>query len=235
MRFRLEAGDTIDSAPVFLAPNLILATSLDGYVYCFDERRGRLEWRFTTGEPISHSPITLGDTVYAITDRGNMYAINVADASEKWLTGGIKKYLAGNARRLYCIDTSGNLAILDAQSGGLVGSLPALALDMHVFNQQTDRILIGTRGGLIQCLRESAAYYPTIHFGEVKVKAAAPREGDKPAETSEPTGERPASDPFSAPGGADPFAPAPARAPAGGDKPEPMPPAAADPFAAPAP
>jgi outer membrane protein assembly factor BamB len=232
MRFRLEAGDTIDSAPSFLAPNLILATSLDGYVYCFDERRGALEWRFTTGEPISHSPITLGDTVYAITDRGNMYAINVADASEKWLTGGIKKFLASNAQRLYCIDTSGNLVILDAKSGGPLGSLPTLALDMHYLNHQTDRILIGTRGGLIQCLRESTAYYPTIHFGEVKARPAAPpKQGGRPIE-SEPAGDSPASDPFSAPAGADPFA-AP---PAGGAKPpEPMPPPAADPFATPAP
>ncbi|MCI0359578.1 MAG: PQQ-like beta-propeller repeat protein, partial [Planctomycetaceae bacterium] len=97
MRFRLEAKDSIDAAPAFLAPNLLFATSRDGYVYCFTESRGTVMWRFTTGEPISQSPVAIEDTVYVISDRGNLYAINIEDATERWLVGGIRRYLAGTA------------------------------------------------------------------------------------------------------------------------------------------
>jgi hypothetical protein len=171
---------------------------------------------------MTHSPIALGDMVYAITDRGNMYAINVEDATEKWLIGGIKKYLSGNENRLYCIDLAGNLAILDAKSGGLIGTLPMRSLDLHVMNIQTDRILIGSSTGMLQCLRETGNYWPVVHFGAVGAKKKKPtqpvRGGAKPADD----GGKPAgADPFAAPpAGADPFAP-----PAGG---------AADPFAPPA-
>lgn len=237
MRFRLEAKDSIEAAPAFLAPDLVFATSLDGYIYCFTESRGTILWRFTTGEPISRSPIALGDTVYAISNRGNMYAINVEDATEKWLTGGIRSYLAGSETRLYCIDLAGNLAILDAASGALIGTLPAQSLDLHVMNVQTDRILIGTNSGMLQCLRETGNYWPVVHFGKLKAKkptqptkggAKPAADGDKPA--ADPFA-APAADPFAAPAaGADPFA-----APAAGAKPAaPAGGAGADPFAPPA-
>ena len=225
MRFRLEAKESIDAAPAFLAPNLIFATSRDGYVYCFTESRGTVLWRFTTGEPISLSPIALGDTVYAITDRGNMYAINVEDATERWVVGGMRNYLAGNDQRIYCQDVGGNLAILDVKTGALVGSLPAQSLDFPVINVQTDRIFMASTGGLVQCLRETGSIYPVIHFGELKKKKAPPvlKPGEKPADPAEPGVEKP-GDPFSAPAGQDPFA-APPAAGAGGAAP------AADPFA----
>ncbi len=236
MRFRVEAKDSIDAAPAFLAPNLIFASSRDGYVYCFTESRGTIYWRFTTGEPISQSPVALRDTVYAITDRGNLYAINVEDASERWVVGGMRYYLSGNERRLYCLDLSGNLVILDTKTGGRVGSLAAQTLNMPIMNVQTDRIFLGNWGGLIQCLREANSYFPVIHFGEVK-KQKAPavlQPGEKPAEPAEPGGEKPV-DPFSAPTGPDPFAP-PGAAGAGSAAADPFAPkaeAGADPFKAP--
>ena len=187
MRFRLEAKDSIEAAPAFLAPDLVFATSLDGYIYCFTESRGTILWRFTTGEPISRSPIALGDTVYAISNRGNMYAINVEDATEKWLISGIRSYLAGSETRLYCIDLAGNLAILDAASGALIGTLPAQSLDLQVMNVQTDRILIGTNSGMLQCLRETGNYWPVVHFGQLKKKKPTQptKGGAKPAAEGE--------------------------------------------------
>jgi hypothetical protein len=245
MRFRLEAKDSIDSAPAFLAPNLVFATSRDGYVYCFTESRGSVLWRFTTGEPISQSPVALRDTVYAVTDRGNLYAINVEDASERWVVGDMRYYLSGNEHRLYCLDLSGNLVILDTKTGGRVGSLPTQTLNMPILNAQTDRIFLADWGGLIQCLRETNSHYPVIHFGEIKKKKAPAvlKPGEKPAEApAEAGGEKPA-DPFSAPAGQDPFA-APAAggaagaggAGAGAAAPDPFAPKpepGADPFKAP--
>jgi hypothetical protein len=127
---------------------------------------------------------------------------------------------------LYCIDLAGNLAILDAASGALIGTLPAQSLDLHVMNVQTDRILIGTNTGMLQCLRETGNYWPVVHFGQLKKKKPTQptKGGAKPAGD----GGKPAADPFAAPA-ADPFA-----APAAGADPFAAPAAgAADPFKAP--
>jgi outer membrane protein assembly factor BamB len=230
LRFRLEAKDSIDSAPAFLAPERVFATSLDGYVYCVHERRGNILWRFTTGEPISHAPVALIDTVYAITNRGNMYAIGADDGQERWLTAGIKKYLAGNETRLYVMDTRGNLTVLDRATGSRLGSLVTNRIDLPYMNVVTDRIILATSSGLVQCLRQSNIHWPVVVNESELARPAAQKATPTPTRTPTPpaAGEPmpPAADPF----GADPFG-APAAKPA----PMPMPPAAGaaepDPFA----
>lgn len=227
LRFRVEAKDSIDSAPAFLPPDRIFATSLDGYIYCVHERRGNILWRFTTGEPIRHSPVALNDAVYAITSRGNMYAIGAFDGQERWLTSGIRSYVAGNANRLYVMDTRGNLTVLDAASGARIGALPAQGIDHPHMNVQTDRLVLATSTGLVQCLRQANLPWPVVvNEGEV-ARAVLPQKTPTPTPTPKPGdgGEPmpPVADPF----GADPFG-APAKPAAA-----PMPAAAAepDPFA----
>ncbi len=101
-------------------------TSLDGYMYCLNERKGNIVWRFTTGEPILNSPVAL-DTRCMHFERGNMFAIDVNTAAERWVTSGIRSYLAGNDKRLYCLDDRGDLAILDADERQPAGQLAGAA------------------------------------------------------------------------------------------------------------
>jgi outer membrane protein assembly factor BamB len=223
VRFRMQAKESINSAPAFLPPDKVFTASLDGYIYCVNEMRGNVLWRFTTGEPISHSPIALGKTVYAITDRGNMYALNAADATEQWVASGIRGYVAGNDERLYCLDTRGNLTIIEAATGSRLGTIATGQLDMPLLNLQTDRIILATSTGLVQCFRETGRPWPVVHYQiEAAPKPTQPTKtpAPKPAEATEPM---PATtDPFST---ADPFA-TPGVRPA-------TPPAAAPPTAAP--
>ncbi|MEX2176226.1 MAG: PQQ-binding-like beta-propeller repeat protein [Pirellulaceae bacterium] len=221
IKFQMEARKSIESAPAFLAPALVFATSRDGYVYCVTEQHGGVVWRFSTGEPITHSPVAIGKMVYAITDRGNMFAIEAESGQELWPAGGIRSFVAASDQRLYCLDLSGNLAILEIASGRRIGTIPTGGLDLHYMNVQTDRIIVGSRSGLLQCLREVEARHPVLHFGgEMKPQA------DK----SQPV--KPGAKP-AAPAGANPFAPPAAEdAPAGAD-PFGTPAAADDPFAAP--
>ncbi len=235
MRFRMEAKDAISSAPAFLKPGKIFAASLDGYLYCVDEKRGGVLWRFTTGEPISHSPVAFGDTVYVVTDNGHMYAVSANDPVEKWVATGIESYLAGNEKRLYAVDQSGNLVILDTNSGSRIGTISSLGLDLRFLNIATDRIIVGTTSGVLQCLRETDRRWPNLYVDAdpPKKKASdAPGQQTKPMDPgAEPA---PAVDPFGD-GGADPFgAPAPKPMPMPAE-PDPFGDGGADPFGAPAP
>jgi outer membrane protein assembly factor BamB len=229
MRYRVQAKDAINSAPAFLAPDKVFATSVDGYLYCVHEYRGNVLWRFTTGEPISHSPVALGSNVYVITDRGNMFAISATDGKENWVQGGIRSYVAGNERRLYCIDLSGNLAILDTVSGSKLGSIAVGQLDMPFMNVDTDRIILASSTGLVQCFREANLPWPVTHFRSdvpQKEAPAAKQPPQQPAGGPAPAPMPPAADPF---GTSDPFAPKPATPapPAGGAVPDPFAPAPA--------
>jgi outer membrane protein assembly factor BamB len=234
LQFRFQAGGAISAAPAFLEPGKIFTASLDGYIYCIDERKGNVMWRFTTGEAITHSPIALHDMVYAISTRGNMFAVEAATGVERWVTSGIRHYLAGNDKRLYCLDTRGDLVVLDRESGSRLGSLAGVGVDVPFLNTQTDRILLANSTGLIQCLREISLPWPILH---VEREAPAPARPTRPQ--GPPTEDKPPQqvegDPFGTP------AAAPGRPPAGaaGDPfatpapPRPSPPPAGDPFATP--
>lgn len=241
MRYRVQAKDAINSAPAFLGEK-VYATSMDGYLYCVSERKGNVLWRFTTGEPISHSPVALGNVVYVITERGNMFAIGALDGKELWVQSGIRSYVAGNDQRLYCMDVGGNLSIMETSTGSRLGAIAVGQLDMPFKNVDTDRIILASSTGLVQCFREAARPWPTVHFRADAAKAGPPPV--KPVGPQPPAGVTPPpmGDPFNA---ADPFAPKPAApaAPPGGDPdpfatppagaPKPAAPAPANPFGAP--
>lgn len=223
VRFRIEAKQGIISKPFFTPTGKLFATSLDGYVYCIDEIRGELLWRFTTGEPIDISPVAIGDVVYAITREHNMYAINISDAREKWVISGVGGFLSGTEERLYCTDVTGNMLVLEAHSGAVLGSISTSTMTLKMPNLQTDRIFLGQNTGLLQCIRQSNLKYPLVHYMTEPGKrpkipgAIAPGgAGGMGAPPAQPMPMIPAIDPFADPGAAPaaPAAPPPAAAPA---------------------
>ena len=218
MLFRLEAKDRIDSAPAFLPPDKIVATSLDGYIYAFHESLGGILWRYSTGEPIVHQPVCLNDTVYAVTQGGGLYAID-PEGVEKWVVGGIRGFISGNSDRLYCTDTAGNIVVLDAASGSRLSSIIAPSLNLRMINQETDRLIVGTKSGMIQCFREIGRPWPEAR---ILRQPPLPRaKDDKPTKGKQKGG-------AATPADVDPFgAPAAGAAPPAGAAP-----AGADPFGA---
>lgn len=222
IRFRLDANDSIVSSPAFLPPNMIVATSADGFCYCVQEFKGDILWRFSTGQPISEgpAPIAKDDAVYVVTDENVMYKINTKEREDRihsssgdpilvgehvWAKSGIYSFLGASEKRVYAIGASGRLTILDAKTGGRIGMLPFEGLDIKMRNVQTDRMFVGSSTGFIQCLHEKGNKYPVIHTGvdEDLTPAQEVKQAD-PAEPKAGGGD----DPFAPKGGGDdPFAP----------------------------
>lgn len=236
-RFRLETSDTIIGGAAYLAPRYIFVASFDGYVYGIDEENGNQLWRYSCGATVSKAPVAIDDTVYTVTDDGQLHALDHktgmlkeilvtnADGTTKsagaWpVVTGVHGVLAASPTRLYCLGGPGQLLILDVKSGRKVGILPLGAQDIVLHNQRTDRLFIGTSTGLIQCLHErhlSWPHGPLVHNREALLEAAKPVEAAPPE--AAPMEE---ADPEPMPNNnADPF---------GSDKPM-----EADPFGGPAP
>jgi hypothetical protein len=227
VRFRVEAKDGIISKPFFTPNGRLFATSLDGYIYCIDEARGDVIWRFTTGEPIDISPVVVGDVVFAITREHNMYAVDVRDASERWVVSGVGGFLSASEDRLYCTDVTGNMLIMDSKSGAVFGSLPTSTMTLKMPNLQTDRIYLGQNTGLLQCIRQIDKKYPLVHYlSEAGKKRPVAAEPGAAGGAVQPGGAQPM--PMGVP--VDPFGD-PAPPPAGGaPMPKPMAPPPVDPF-----
>lgn len=203
LRFRLEANKQIESPPTFAPPDLILVSSTDGYVYCVKELAGTVTWRFSTGQPISQSPIPIGGSVFVVTDNLGLFCVNLENGVEKWWSPRIRRFLSASATRVYCEGDRGQLVVLDLETGGRVGTVNTVGLDLKILNSQTDRLYLGSKTGLIQCLHETALSLPIVHQAEEnqqKPKRAKPDEDRKPAAKKPADG---GADPFG--GGADPF------------------------------
>lgn len=204
VRYHMRASGPVLASPSFAQPDRVYVTSLDGYLYCVQERRGNLLWRFSTGEPIHHPPVALGDLVLAITRSGKMYALDGSTAVERWVASGIQSYLVGSERRLYCQGQQGQLVVLDRETGERVGAIDARGCDLPIVNQQTDRVLLASKSGLVQCLHEADRPWPQVHYRlpppPRRGRPSLPAKGPS-AEKSEPAPREAAPSTESAPAG----------------------------------
>ncbi len=152
-----------------------------------------------------------------------MFKINALDGSEIWRSYGIDRFVAASGRRLYCLEKTGRLALIDAKTGGRIASIPMPGLDLWITNPYTDRIFVGTKMGTLQCLHESELAFPLVHINpesEKRVRDAVKQGGGETAIDPPPVG--PGDDPFGggatpAPGGDDPFGGGATPAPGGDD------------------
>jgi outer membrane protein assembly factor BamB len=193
--FRLEANRDMVCPATFLPPNKIIISSIDGFVYCLHEAAGTLQWRFSTGEPIVTPPVPYGDTVYCVTEDGTLFAIDAELGQERWSTKHMKQVVGASRDRLYCLNDTGRLTMLDRRNGTRSGSLSTEFDDLPYVNKETDRIIVGTSEGLLQCFREAQQDYPMVHIVLSKPQAPTPR---KPIRTQATEPAKPATtDPFS--------------------------------------
>ncbi|HXT58388.1 MAG TPA: PQQ-binding-like beta-propeller repeat protein [Pirellulales bacterium] len=160
--YRFRTHDAI-SAPLCYSPPYIYAASRDGYLYALGEARGNTRWQFSTGNPIVERPVAVGDALFVITETGGMFRLNADTGAQEWFVPGVFHFVSASPTRLYTVDSSGRLLILDALSGARVGALATEHLPLKVLNIETDRIYLATTSGMIQCLHELALNEPFVH------------------------------------------------------------------------
>lgn len=216
MRFQFRANAPIVS-PLSNQPPLIYATSRDGFTYALDESNGKLVWRFAAGDPISHSPVAIRDSVFVIPEVGGIYCLAAGSGQQRWFAPQAKQFVAASPSRMqpraangnppaesqaalgriYAVDDAGNMLILDASSGARLDTIPTAGVPWKFTNHVNDRLYFGSKSGLIQCLHEIGLNTPTSY--------APPMIASPPGETLETpdtdsTDDEPAEfDPFDEP------------------------------------
>lgn len=199
--FQLKAHDSLAAAPTGNGSR-VYAASIDGFVYCVDQDKGRLVWEVTTGASITQSPVPVGNYLYVVSEADQLFKIDsqTGQFSDNWDTpvGGIVKFLGATGKSVYALDKRNTLQVIDANSSKMVSSVAVGNIDKVLTNYATDRIYIATNGGLIECVREASSENPVFHSRE---EMAAQGSGTKEAGQTKPK-----DDPFATGGGANPFA-----------------------------
>ncbi len=222
IKYRLESRGAIHSRPAAWSP-MVYATSIDGLVYAINEIKGDIKWKFPVGEAIYKQPVALADRVFVVPELGGMYCLNAENGDLMWHVPGIQQFVSASPSRIYASDSLGRLAMLDAETGALVGTMPTSALSTKLVNSSSDRIFLFDDACVVQCLHETQLAAPAIHRQPAAViedlKLGPKRSPASPED--DPAEEMPAEDAPAEEPGADsdnPFAPPATDGPAAGDE-----------------
>ena len=85
MRWRYQAGGSIDSTPAIGADGTVYFGSADAKVYAVNGTNGSLRWSYTTGGPVYSTPaIGANNVVYVVSMDNNLYALSCDDGTVLW-------------------------------------------------------------------------------------------------------------------------------------------------------
>ena len=212
VEYMLETNSRLSTSPIFHPPNTLLFATHHGTLYAYDLPKPNLRWRYPTGQRTYGEPVVVGDRVYFITDISGLNCITLVDGQRVWSAPTIVKFIAATQEHLYVVDRARHLVKLDARTGSRLAEVRVDDMDLVLVNRLTDRIFIGTRRGLIQCVHEEANRWPVIHAGgEMEAAPKKPDAKQPPAGPKQPPAQAkpktdnpfgaPDDNPFGAPGG----------------------------------
>lgn len=214
--YRIQTSSTA-IAPPTEGFNLLFVAVEDGNVHCFRLLNGREKWRYSMGFPATGRPGVVGERLYVASSEPMLHAIDAQSGKQLWSIPDVTQFAAQGAKNVYGLDNMGRLVVFNKETGQFVGSLPGPGGFQAVFNEQSDRIFLVDRRGLVQCLREMGAVEPTMYrqatteetSEEVEEKsgdATTPAQGETPVpdeQVEEPDQDVPEVSPFSTEPGVD--------------------------------
>lgn len=195
--YSVETFGEILAEPAYYKGHILVA-SRDQYVYCVREMEGDIVWRQSLDEPISQSPVVIGDLVYAVTERSGLHQLNAKDGEENWFVPGVSQFLSAGANRIYAGDRLGRIRVLDAATGRQLDVLATGGHQVKFTNTENDRIYLASSSGVLHCLREAALTDPVVYHAPAPQRSPEtqqkPLEGTTPAAPKAPTAAAPADD-----------------------------------------
>ncbi|NIL97259.1 MAG: PQQ-binding-like beta-propeller repeat protein [Planctomycetales bacterium] len=144
------AGDPIVHRPIAV-DGLVFFTTVAGRLYCV---RGDLD-TMQLAETVRRGAEERGEAPPEVENLEEEL-----EGTEVWSTTGIDKLIAISPTRLYGLDRDGRLRILRRDTGALISVMSTENQTLSLINHVNDRIYLGTKKGLIQCLHEPALDQP---------------------------------------------------------------------------
>ena len=161
--FQMET-DARYSAPLGQFQNYLFAASEDYKFYCLNTDNGNVEWEFTTANRVIDRPIVVGDQLFIMPEPGGIYCLSAETGVQKWWQPRGHKFIAASRTKVYLKGRNSSLIVLDRKTGEYQGGTYFQPYNIVYSNPLTDRIFVAANTGLIVCIRELDAEFPTYHL-----------------------------------------------------------------------
>lgn len=148
----------------------LIAASADNRVFCIELSKGaRMRWAYPMGRSITEPIKVIDDAVYVVTNGDGLTALSLDGGrpqevdGQPWFVNGVTAVAAVSATRVYGIDTSRRLVVIDRATAKILGQIPMVEHTIVVHNAATDRIYVSTAAGSVACLAEKGSDFAVFH------------------------------------------------------------------------
>lgn len=148
----------------------LVAASADNRIFCIEMSKGaRMRWVYPMGRPITEPMSVVDDTVFIITNGEGLSALSMVSGlpfmveGQPWKVPGITSIAAVSATRVYAVDLSRRLVVIDRNTADVLGRISLIDHRIVVRNGSTDRIYVSTPSGNVVCLAEKGSNFATYH------------------------------------------------------------------------
>lgn len=161
--YRLHLGAKPAAGVTSFSDNRMVVPLTNGDVMCFAEDSGSTVWKLGLGERAAEDVTVIGGDAYLTSVSSTLFSISSETGKQNWEVSHVKKFLGASATKAYYLDRTGDIIVLDRKTGVKINRVPCEGVDFAVTNNLTDRLIVGSTNGLIQCIREVDAVAPTLH------------------------------------------------------------------------
>ena len=168
--WKWAAGGPITANLGAFGTRTLLVPSKDDSLYAVDLFTGETKWRYPSGAPIEQEPLVSGEDVYVVNTAGLLSSINAKTGQGNWTTSTLGGPLLGvTGKRLYLESRDGDLFIVDRVTGHQLfdpratherAGLNIRGFELGPTNRLNDRIYIGSKSGMLVCIREAGVVKP---------------------------------------------------------------------------
>jgi outer membrane protein assembly factor BamB len=188
IRCVFDLGGT-PAGPLLVQADTIFATSNAGHVAAIQTGPAGLKtkWGLTLGATPTGPTIRAGDTLVVPLAAGGALGIDAATGQLLWQSDVARTPLAADAERLWCLDATGRLALLDPATGERLAWYCTGPFTLPVVNTATDRLVLASPRGTVVSLAPLAPVGATAKD--------APASGPADPAATPPAADRKADDP----------------------------------------
>ena len=129
--------------------NAVYVPSLDQRVYAFRTDTGGELWEQQLEGRLENLPVLAGPVVLVRSVEGKLFALNRNDGLIRWQAANIAHILSVDTDCVWVADRTGNLRLVNLDTGRDIASAPATDVKLFVSNGLDNKVILVGDGGLL--------------------------------------------------------------------------------------
>ncbi len=127
--------------------------SRDTALYCLDQNRGTLLWKYLAGGSLAQLPVITQNFVFQPVEYKSLLCLNRNDGSLRWELKNGTSFLAQNGPTTYAITQDGQMTLMNNNTGKRIASFFIHDMELYTVNKENAMIFLASKNGDIVAIK----------------------------------------------------------------------------------